>query len=899
MKFKTKWYFAMVLTASVLFTGCSRSSQSDQTKEQVENTTEAVKETSIPKIVDNEYLGLRYFTDLAEAKKLVCENDAVTINTFENDSILISGANEALKETRILLDEEYDFGNEKIQRIMVNGLGQKGYITKVNVFLDEAEEPTASIKLNPQDDEGEWLQIIKNTNEIVLDKNITGKHKVEFSVCQYTENGEIRTDGDAEALLASIQFVAETIPLINIRIDESLGTIAEMNNDETHSTKCSGEFDIMAAEDYTGDYSDANPSGTFEMKYIKGRGNSTWTAGLRLPYKIKLSEPADLFGMGSNTNWALIANALDNDLIRNAFTYKIGEELGLSYTPQCVSVDVMMNGEYLGNYILCENIRVESGRIEIDDLDLENDPENITGGYLIGAGAWGADEDAYVFTTSHGAEFNVNSPCDSENPGYEAEIEYIVNYMQRIENAIYEEPDPETGVVEDPFDLMDLDAAVKYYWIQELSANSDFFITGSTYCYKERDGKLFWGPIWDFDIAWRASDIGEDCWKNQISWFQIMLTNETFSKAAEDFYKETLKPLLDKMLSEDGYCNQYYEKIKYSALNNLAIWGFNQDGTNYERNYSKVKALFEESHQSFMDNVKHRVQWCYDNLDSLKTEKVKIIFMSEGEIVDSRYGYANTVLTPFPENPEVPNKRFIEWNYDGVDYDGNPAAMVFNEYVTVPAAPLKRIDGEMTFTVYASYEDRDESREVKEIRFQQSSYNLYLNPESEENTFDVPLQITPADGYVDEIKWSSSDESVIKCDCSGNFLSMSPGKAGTAIITGTLMDGTECSFPVTVTALEENDSPENYVVTDFKLSEDTLTLHVGETAMIGIEVLSPKNYLNLLNEDGIEYAWQVESGDACSIGIGCIVAETAGTSVVVCRNAVSSQEHTCTITVVE
>lgn len=48
---------------------------------------------------------------------------------------------------------------------------------------------------------------------------------------------------------------------------------------------------------------------TYEMEYIRGRGNSTWICDKK-PYKIKLSKKADLFGMGKNKHWVLLAEPL-------------------------------------------------------------------------------------------------------------------------------------------------------------------------------------------------------------------------------------------------------------------------------------------------------------------------------------------------------------------------------------------------------------------------------------------------------------------------------------------------------------------------------------------------------------------------------------------------------------
>ena len=55
-------------------------------------------------------------------------------------------------------------------------------------------------------------------------------------------------------------------------------------------------------------------------------------------------------------------------------------------------------------------------------------------------------------------------------------------------------------------DYMDEQSYIDYYLIQEISKNGDAY-GGSTYLYKERNGLLYWGPVWDFDfVAWGAPE---------------------------------------------------------------------------------------------------------------------------------------------------------------------------------------------------------------------------------------------------------------------------------------------------------------------------------------------------------------------------------------------------------
>ena len=149
------------------------------------------------------------------------------------------------------------------------------------------------------------------------------------------------------------------------------------------------------------------------LDYIKMRGNTAITLSKK-NYGIKLSEKAGLEGMGKAKKWCLISSARDLSLIRNRIVYSMAAYVGLPYTPKTAQVDVYLNGSYNGLYLLCEKIEVGTNRVNIRDLEkaneeanggslegvtvtgpvkakrstfkawqLPNEPEDITGGYII------------------------------------------------------------------------------------------------------------------------------------------------------------------------------------------------------------------------------------------------------------------------------------------------------------------------------------------------------------------------------------------------------------------------------------------------------------------------------------------------------------------------------------
>ncbi len=229
---------------------------------------------------------------------------------------------------------------------------------------------------------------------------------------------------------------------------------------------------------------------------IRGRGNSTW--GLpKKPYKIKLDNKANLLGMDAKAkDWVLLANYGDKSLIRNALAFEIGSYLGMSFTPSVRFVDLAVNGDYVGNYMVTDQVEVQKQRVAITEQDSADvDLPNITGGYLLEIDGFAGSE-AVWFQTSRGLQVTIKSP-DEETINAN-QRGYISDYIQQFENVVFSSTykNPDTGYRA----WVDSTSLINWYIACELTGNPDCF--WSTNIYKQRnDPKIYWGPLWDYDIA--------------------------------------------------------------------------------------------------------------------------------------------------------------------------------------------------------------------------------------------------------------------------------------------------------------------------------------------------------------------------------------------------------------
>jgi hypothetical protein len=106
---------------------------------------------------------------------------------------------------------------------------------------------------------------------------------------------------------------------------------------------------------------------------------------------------------------------MDKSLIRNLVAFKISSLLGQKYSPACKSVDLIIDGSFEGNYIICDKIEQGKNRVELDKMDeTDNELPNISGGYLMEIDGF-ADQEPYHFTSKKGVKVTIKYPDATKN----------------------------------------------------------------------------------------------------------------------------------------------------------------------------------------------------------------------------------------------------------------------------------------------------------------------------------------------------------------------------------------------------------------------------------------------------------------------------------------------------
>lgn len=241
---------------------------------------------------------------------------------------------------------------------------------------------------------------------------------------------------------------------------------------------------------------------------IEQRGSSSNDLSDKKPYGVETRDAAGedldfpLLGMPAESDWAFIAPFNDKSLIRDALTLELARRI-MPWASQTRFVELVLNGDYQGIYMVAEKIKRDKNRVDISKLTEEDIAgDELTGGYIVKL-------DKTTGTPSAGWQSPYNAPYNSyyqiDYPKV-ADIKpeqstYIQQWVTNFE-AVMASPDfedPENGYAK----YLDVESFVDFAIINEIAKNVDGYRL-STYFYKDKDSKsplLHAGPVWDFNIA--------------------------------------------------------------------------------------------------------------------------------------------------------------------------------------------------------------------------------------------------------------------------------------------------------------------------------------------------------------------------------------------------------------
>jgi len=360
------------------------------------------------------------------------------------------------------------------------------------------------------------------------------------------------------------------------------------------------------------------------------RGQSTATFPKR-PYRVELrdnqNEDADwpVFDLPAESDWALRGPFADKALIRDSFVYSLGRDMGMQ-APRWAFCDFYLNvdsgpvtqDDYQGVYLVVETIKNARNRLDLaqlheDDLTLPD----ITGGYIFKF-EWLAAEEP-VLAGNCGGGFG--DPCWSElevvdpSPLMPEQAAWLTDHIQTFHDLLHASnyADPTSGYAS----LIDVDSFVDQLIINELSREMDSYIRSAVF-YKDRDTRIFAGPLWDYNLTFGVGGFFENDqtagWQYEQErqnmnndWFPRLVTDPAFVGRIAARWRELRQGLLSNA-EIDARINRLTAPLVNAANRNFQRWP-NLSERDVEMFVTPTNPTWDGQVQFMRDWMLERVVW--------------------------------------------------------------------------------------------------------------------------------------------------------------------------------------------------------------------------------------------------------------------------------------------------
>ena len=326
--------------------------------------------------------------------------------------------------------------------------------------------------------------------------------------------------------------------------------------------------------------------------HIRGQSSSWWYP--KAPYRIELRGPTDqdqdhvVLGMPPESDWALHSPYPDKALIRNAFVYSLGRDMGMA-APRFAFAELYLNvaarplssGDYAGVYLLVETIKNNKDRLALEQLK----PKDIalpalSGGYIFKFELYAAEPPTLTCVGPTPTCWKDLEVVDPE-PLQPTQQTWLTQYVQSFHDALngpsYMDPAAGYAAYVNPATFVD------QIIIHELGRNMDAYVR-SQYFYKDRDAKISAGPLWDYDLSFNVGGLFDNRnivgWQHEQSavrddvsntWFQRLLTDPAFTAQVVARWQELRQGLLSDA-QVDARIDMLTTGLANAAARNFARW---------------------------------------------------------------------------------------------------------------------------------------------------------------------------------------------------------------------------------------------------------------------------------------------------------------------------------------
>lgn len=300
---------------------------------------------------------------------------------------------------------------------------------------------------------------------------------------------------------------------------------------------------------------------------IKGRGNSTWTYDKK-PYAFKFSKKQSPFGFPGNKSWVLLAESCDRSLLRTAYMCAISKAAGIDWTINYQYVNLFLNGEYWGVYVLTDKVEKDKNRINIKDDGFIIEDDNFASHEVL---SWTSAWMQRPYT------FKYPDPDDNEIVKNDENYIYIREFITDLEAKLLELNNDKNNT--EYLEKVDVNGFAKYHIAEEVFLNFD---PNRYYVLPSRGKKLKMMPMWDSEWSmglWRSnwgdppsSMVTHTYWEKKY-YFKYLFKSPSFKNEVKAEWNN-FKSHVEEVKSEVNSVRQSIAKAQVANFNRWPSPGY-------------------------------------------------------------------------------------------------------------------------------------------------------------------------------------------------------------------------------------------------------------------------------------------------------------------------------------